>query len=608
MKRIVGIDIGNSTTEAALAEVHSNGEVKFLSSAIASTTGIKGTRENIVGLMDALKSLIRSANLTLRDIDLVRINEATPVIGDVAMETITETIITESTMIGHNPKTPGGLGLGVGYTVPIEQLIDKPQGQPYIVVAPKIIDFELVAQLINAYWQRGYDIRAAILQADDGVLVNNRLDNKIPIVDEVAYIDKIPMGMLSAVEVVEPGQVVSQLSNPYGIATVFELSPEETKNIVPIARALIGNRSAVVIKTPAGDVKERVIPAGSIIVMGNGRTVSVDVSAGAERIMETLGSVHPIDDVSGEAGTNVGGMLEKVRLTMAQLTNKSPQDVFIQDLLAVDVSVPINVKGGLAGEFSMEQAVGIASMVKSDHLQMEIIAKQVEKELGIPVEIGGEEAESAILGALTTPGTAKPMAILDLGAGSTDASIINQEGKIKAIHLAGAGNMVTMLINSELGLEDMHIAEAIKRDPLAQVLSVYHIRHEDGTVQFFNEPLSAALFGRVVIVTPDGLVPVERDIPLETIKRVRQTAKKRVFVTNSLRALASVSPTHNVRDIPFVVIVGGSALDFEIPQLVTDELSQYALVAGRGNIRGVEGARNAVATGLVLSYVGKGGL
>ena len=31
------------------------------------------------------------------------INEATPVIGDVAMETITETIITESTMIGHNP-------------------------------------------------------------------------------------------------------------------------------------------------------------------------------------------------------------------------------------------------------------------------------------------------------------------------------------------------------------------------------------------------------------------------------------------------------------------------------------------------------------------------
>ncbi len=607
MKRIVGIDIGNSTTEATLAEVYDIQDIRFIASSIASTTGIKGTRENIVGLMDALKGLLNSSGLSLSHIDRIRINEATPVIGDVAMETITETIITESTMIGHNPKTPGGLGLGVGYTVSIAELIDMPQNVPYIVVAPKVVDFEIVAKLINAYCQSGYDIRAAILQADDGVLVNNRLHKKIPIVDEVAYIDKIPMGMLAAVEVVEPGQVVSQLSNPYGIATVFELSPEETKNIVPIARALIGNRSAVVIKTPAGDVKERVIPAGSIIAMGNNRTVSVDISAGSEAIMKSLNEISPIDDITGEAGTNVGGMLEKVRLTMAQLTNKSPQDVYIQDLLAVDVAVPVNVKGGLAGEFSMEQAVGIASMVKSDHLQMEIIAKQVEQELGIPVEVGGEEAESAILGALTTPGTTKPMAILDLGAGSTDASIINTEGCIKAIHLAGAGNMVTMLINSELGLEDAHIAESIKRYPLAQVLSVYHIRHEDGTVQFFNTPLSPNLFGRVVIVTPDGLIPVEREIPLETIKRVRQTAKRRVFVTNSLRALQSVSPTHNVRDIPFVVIVGGSALDFEIPQLVTDALSQYALVAGRGNIRGIEGPRNAVATGLVLSYAQKGG-
>ena len=90
----------------------------------------------------------------------------------------------------------------------------------------------------------------------------------------------------------------------------------------------------------------------------------------------------------------------------------------------------------------------------------------------VPVEIGGEEAESAILGALTTPGTAKPMAILlDLGqAQLMHPSLIKKE-KIKAIHLAGAGNMVTMLINSELGLEDMHIAEAIKRDPLARYLA-----------------------------------------------------------------------------------------------------------------------------------------
>ena len=585
MKRVVGIDIGNSTTESALAEIHESGEVRFLGSAIANTTGIKGTKDNIQGLFESLRQLVAKTSRSLKDIDLIRINEATPVIGDVAMETITETIITESTMIGHNPKTPGGLGIGVGQTAHILQLLHKPMDEDYIVVVPKEIDFQLVAELINAYVTKGFRIKGAILQADDGVLVANRLQQPIPIIDEVAYVDKVPLGMLAAVEVVEPGKVISQLSNPYGIATVFKLSAEETKNIVPI-----------------GDVKERVIPAGSIVATGDGRTVSIDISAGAEQIMSTLGQVSHIDNVCGEAGTNVGGMLERVRQTMADLTNKSPNDVYIEDLLAVDTSVPINVKGGLAGEFSMEQAVGIASMVKSDHLQMEIIAKEVERELKIPVEIGGQEAESAILGALTTPGTETPLAILDLGAGSTDASIMSPDGRVTAIHLAGAGNMVTMLINSELGLEDIHLAESIKKFPLAKVISVYHIRHEDGNVQFFKDPLPAELFAKTVIVTDEGLVPIDGEQSMEKIKIVRQTAKERVFVTNSLRALRAVSPTHNVRDIPFVVIVGGSALDFEVPQLVTDALSHYNLVAGRGNVRGTEGARNAVATGLILSY------
>ena len=33
-------------------------------------------------------------------------------------------------------------------------------------------------------------ITGAIVQADDGVLLNNRLDKKIPIIDEVAMIEK----------------------------------------------------------------------------------------------------------------------------------------------------------------------------------------------------------------------------------------------------------------------------------------------------------------------------------------------------------------------------------------------------------------------------------
>ncbi|EAG9320557.1 diol dehydratase reactivase subunit alpha [Listeria monocytogenes] len=601
MKYIAGIDIGNSTTEVALAVASSSKEAEFVASAITETTGIKGTKQNLHGIFKALRLALEKVNVTTEDLAEIRINEATPVIGDVAMETITETIITESTMIGHNPKTPGGLGMGAGMTVLLDDLTSKPKDADYIVIIPKTVDFEDAAKQMNDYAENGYQITAAILQADDGVLVHNRLNHKIPIVDEVGFIDKVPVNMLAAVEVAAPGKVIETISNPYGIATVFHLHSDETKNIIPVARALIGNRSAVVIKTPEGDVKARTIPAGHIELQSGSRTQRVNVAEGSEKIMQAIMSLPKLDNASGEPGTNIGGMLEKVRQTMAGLTDKLPADIFIQDLLAVDTFVPVDVQGGLAGEFSMEQAVGIASMVKSDHLQMAAIASEIEQELQVSVKIGGAEAEAAILGALTTPGTNTPLAILDLGAGSTDASIINGKGEIIATHLAGAGDMVTMIIQSEIGLEDRYLAEDIKKYPLAKVESIFHIRHEDGTVQFFDTPLSPTVFAKVVIVKPDGFVPIPGDVSIEKIKLIRRSAKERVFVTNTIRALKYVSPTGNIRDIPFVVIVGGSALDFEIPQLITDALSHYSLVAGRGNIRGKEGPRNAVATGLILA-------
>ena len=68
----------------------------------------------------------------------------------------------------------------------------------------------------------------------------------------------------------------------------------------------------------------------------------------------------------------------------------------------------------------------------------------------------------AVAGALTTHGCAAPLAILDLGAGSTDAAVINSDGIVKAVHLAGAGNMVSLLIQTELGLSDAFLAEKLK--------------------------------------------------------------------------------------------------------------------------------------------------
>lgn len=602
MRYIAGIDIGNASTEVALAALDEAGSLTVIASALAATSGIKGTLRNLSGIQQALRQALDQAGIALDEIALIRINEATPVIGDVAMETITETIITESTMIGHNPKTPGGVGLGVGVTITPAQLLTLPANTPYILVVAAAFDFADVAAMINAAIRAGYSLTGVILQRDDSVLVSNRLDTPLPIVDEVRHLDRIPLGMLAAIEVAPPGKVIETLANPYGIATLFDLSPEQTQQVVPLARALIGNRSAVVVKTPSGDVKARTIPVGSITLCAQGRTRRIDVAAGADAIMKAVDEYPALDNVSGEAGSHIGGMLEQVRQTMAALTNKPSQAICIQDLLAIDTAVPVNVTGGLAGEFSLEQAVGIAAMVQSDRLQMAAIAEAIRQKLQVEVQVGGAEAEAAILGALTTPGTTRPLAILDLGAGSTDAALINAHGEIRAIHLAGAGDMVTLIIARELGLDDRDLAEEIKKYPLAKAESLFHLRHEDGSVQFFPTPLPPALFARVCLVKPDAQVPLPGKWPLEKVRAIRRSAKRRVFVTNALRALRRVSPSGNIRDIPFVVLVGGSALDFEVPQLITAALASYRLVAGRGNIRAVEGPRNAVATGLLLAW------
>lgn len=601
MKLVAGIDIGNSSTETCIA-LYDGKNMKTLSSGIAKTTGIKGTKENIKGLFLSLQKALEKIDKKVEDLYLIRINEAAPVIGDVAMETITETIITESTMIGHNPSTPGGAGIGVGNSVLIENIFSQDKNEDYIVVVSSEVSFEKAAEIINRATTEGYKITGAIVQKDDAVLINNRISKKIPIIDEVEHIEKVPIAMRTAIEVADKGKVISMLSNPYGIATLFGLSSEETKMIVPISRAIIGNRSAVVVKTPKGDVKLRIIPSGKLNILGSKKR-EVDVDKGAETIMEAIGLCQPIEDVWGETGTNAGGMLEKVRIVMAQLTDKNPSEIKIQDLLAVNTFVPKKVVGGIANEFSMENAIGLAAMVKADKLQMESIAGEVEKTLNKKVVVGGVEAEMAILGALTTPGTDKPLAIIDMGAGSTDASTITREGQITLCHLAGAGNMVTMLIDKELGIDDFDVAEDIKKYPLAKVESLFHIRHEDGSVQFFDKALDPSIFARVIILKEEeGMIPLQIDESIDKIKRVRREAKEKVFVTNAIRALERVAPQGNVRNIDHVVLVGGSALDFEIPQMVTEKLSHYGVVAGRGNIRGIEGPRNAVATGLAISY------
>ena len=593
-KYILGIDIGNSSTEVAMASIDEEaGTLKDYGTELYRTTGLKGTPENLTGMEAAIERIISKTGIDRNQIQKIRINEAAPVIGDFAMETITKTVITESTMIGHNPDTPGGQGVSVGYTVSFSRLseltaeegkVESDQDRSYIVVVPEECDFRDVAESIN-----------------DGVLVSNRLDQEIPIVDEVQHIEKIPLNMLCAIEVAPIGAGIQMLSNPYGIATLMKLTPEETKAITPVAKALSGLRSAVVIKTPAEQVSEKSIPLGKLMIKGPRSTKCVEVSNGADDIMETLEHAGDDLDIRGEMGTAVGGIISGIKGRIGKIIGIDPAKVMIRDLLAVDTVVPQKISGGFEGEYANENAIALAAMVKTESTHMQSLAGYFEEKLGIPVEVVGIEANMAALGTLTTPGSASPLAVVDIGAGSTDACYYGEDGSSKFVHLAGAGNMVSMVINSEMNLHNIEIAEMIKKYPLAKSESFFSIRHEDGAVQFFDKALPKEIYGKVVLVTDEKLIPIETKMNLEQVRHIRRRAKKAILVRNIIRGLKRISPTLSLTAYSHVLLVGGSALDFELCNMVTETLERYGVTAGRANIMGTEGPRGAVATGLLLS-------
>ena len=603
MKLIAGVDIGNSTTEVCIGAIEDNGRFRFLSSASRMTTGTKGTLPNVHGIKAALTEAMERIHEPVERLALIRLNEAAPVIGDTAMETITETIITESSMIGHNPSTPAGAGEAVGRLIFLENIWKGEAGAAYIVAVSNRFSYEEAAARLNQFLPE-LDIRGLILQADEAVLVENRLNRKMPIVDEVKHITRIPEGKLAAIEVALPGTSVRMLSNPYGIATLLGLDAQETKAITPIAKSLVGKRSAVVIRTPHGNMRENILPAGEIHLKGE-KDLQVNIDAGADVIMEAVAQAGEIQDITGQDNTNVGNMLKWIKNGMAEVAGSKGDEIRITDILAVDTLAPVEISGSLAGETCMEKAVGIAAMVKTQHLPMQQIADRLEEELHVKASVAGVEAVMASLGAMTTPGTRLPLAILDMGGGSTDAAVLETDGSVRTTHQAGAGELVSMLIQTELGLGSRVTAEQIKKYPMGKVESLFHMRLENGAMQFFPESIDPRYFGHVVLLAPGEMLKIEEDIPMERILEVRQDAKKKVFVRNAIRALRTIAPGNDLKNIPNVVLVGGSAEDFEIPEMLMAALSEYRIVCGRGNIRGTEGPRNAVATGLLMSYLGE---
>ena len=70
------------------------------------------------------------------------------------METLTETIITDSSMIGHNPSTPAGAGQAAGEILLYDNLVRAVKDTPYIIAVSREHPYEEIAAQINLLAQQ----------------------------------------------------------------------------------------------------------------------------------------------------------------------------------------------------------------------------------------------------------------------------------------------------------------------------------------------------------------------------------------------------------------------------------------------------------------------
>ena len=145
MKLIVGIDIGNATTESTLAEVDGE-DIKVLGSSIEKTTGIKGTKENIKGVYQSLYKLFEKTGKKVTITDIISL----AVIRTLMKHKYVNSSLTEdgNQIILHNYVNLAiAVGMDDGLLVPVIKNADKMTLSELVVKSKEIVSKALEMKL-----------------------------------------------------------------------------------------------------------------------------------------------------------------------------------------------------------------------------------------------------------------------------------------------------------------------------------------------------------------------------------------------------------------------------------------------------------------------------
>jgi hypothetical protein len=559
---VAGVDVGNSTTEVAVARCEPGREPEFLLVLREPTTGSKGSlacRDGVAALVDRAERRLgeRPHLLLLADLHAVET-------GLLELGRLEEVDLAQAAIARPASATPSGAGVAAGRLRSLDGLAGPPEPGPVVAVIGDV-DFEVAAAQLREARARGWTITAAIVEHDDAVLIGNRFDRDIPIVDEVADAASLPLGELAAVEVAEPGTSVEHASDPLRLAVLLGLGPADARTARYAARAVAGHRAAIVVRMPARAQATAVAQQAPV------RLLAAD---GTARPLDERAPVPPPGEIVGLRGAagDRDGLLD---------VSWCPLPAPAED-------------PGFARRLARRRAVAIATLVSGggDGL-LEALAELTAG----GAEVVARESHAAVLGASTTPGAGFAPFVLDLGGGTVDLHR-EQGGEPQMVATAGAGDLVTRVCAALLGC-DRRLAERAKRRPSVRPETPFVLHHEDGSRSFRGEPVSPVAVARLCVDEGKALVPLEAGLAPEVWRGLRRAAKRDVIARNVRRALEAAGGAPRGE---LVTLVGGSACDGEVVDVVAAELADRDLAVARGDVLGRHGPRAAVAVGLVLAF------
>lgn len=549
MTVVAGIDIGNATTEIVLVDPVQPDVV--VAHASARTRGTKGSSSSIRGAADLVRRLQRGGH----GIGALAVSSLRPV-------TTSSTVVDGErppagpiALVVQGSSTPANPGFGAGLAVLVtEATADRGAGDGGAVVAvvPRGLRFDRAAALVQRMVRSGCDVRAVVLEADEAVLLANRLDTRIPVVDEVDLSGAHRWGTV-AVEVVARGGVLTHLPDPLRLAAVFGVPTDEPAVASVVSR--VGDVSSAVVAAVPSD--------------GPGAHRHDAVSDAAVDVVAALRSFEASGDVTS------------VRLRAPDGTTRSVDDLHGVDVHALVRRSHCEVLDVRPGAYAIA-LLGSEPPVDP--------TAELEALLDLPVRLVATETEAARVGALTTPGCSQTGIVIDLGAGTID--VIGGSGTRV---LAGGGDLMTQTIAVAASLPS-GLAEWVKRGPAVWVDGPFRTIAENGDRAFLDTPAHASHIGRLVVEGPGGFVPFQTSVHVSQWRALRLAAKEASVGLGVARA-HDLLPTSGT-----AVVVGGPALDAELLMAVRSHLPGRLMV-GRGDVAGSLGPRYAVAYGLARLLV-----